>query len=225
MTLRHFIPGAIACIVLLASCELERNVPKPAPPAKEQANATAGGRYRIKSGILKAQSEMPDMGSSGVTTMMFDDYGRLERSEHDMKIAQPGQPSISSKTINITTGRTVYSLNPAERRARRMILPEGTVDAAFVDFEGMTDSMMQVRNMVRKGKDTVLGRECTIYVIDDKSTGMRGTYHVWNNIPLKIDVNHNGNRMVLRPISFDEGTAIDPAMFTVPKDYTIVDIK
>lgn len=225
MTLRYFIPAALACTVLLASCELEKNVPKPAPSAKEHTNAATGGRYRIRSGILKAQSEMPDMGSSGVTTMMFDDYGRLERSEHDMKIAQPGQRPISSKTINITTGRTVYSLNPEEHRARRMILPEGTVDAAFVDFEGMTDSMMQARSMVRKGKDTVLGRECTIYVVDDKSTGMRGTYHVWNNIPLKIDVNHNGNRMVLRPISFDEGPAIDPVMFTVPKDYTIDDIK
>lgn len=206
-----------ACSVDRAEPETIRNGPAPAAAAPQD-----GHRYGIRSARLVAVSDRPGQGTPDTSVFLFDQYGRMERSEQVVELPTRDRGSVRNPTIVIRDGNTLTTIDPVRKVARVTKLEDAGV-AGFIDFMRLPDAKLAEYHVVRNGRDTLLGRQCDVFRIDDPDNDMHGTYHVWMNIPLQIDVTIRGARMTTRPIALEENIAIDPAMFTVPTTYRILD--
>jgi len=223
-------PFFIALVVLLFSACRPAHDVVPVNGASAdtvaQPKADSVKRYRIRSGILTATTDLPALGSVGRTTIMFDRYGEVERNETVAEVQTGPNTKETARYISITNGNVLYTLLPDEKVAKRVRLTStGASNTASLDFCRLDSATMAHNNVRRAGTDTVLGRRCDIYIVNDISAGTRGTYYVWNCIPLKIDVDMNGSRMVMKPLSFEVDPQIDPKNFAVPEGYRILDAR
>jgi hypothetical protein len=190
------------------------------------ADTVGGGRYGIRSGVLTATTDLPALSSVGTTVITFDNYGAVERNETVVAVQTAPGKMDTARYVSITNGKFLYTLLPDERVAKRVSLAEQSPSSpASIDFCSLDSAGRAANNIRLRGTDTVLGRPCTVYEVRDRQSKSVGTYYVWQCIPLKIDVSMQGSRMVMKPQSFQENVAVDPALFRIPDGYTILDAR
>jgi hypothetical protein len=224
------ISSYIAVIVLVvAACrppapqEFEQGAPISAT-AQADSQAVTSGRYGVRSGILTAITDLPALGSVGQTVITFDQYGAVERNETVVAVKTAPGRTDTARYVSITNGTFLYTLLPDERVAKRVSLVGQSVSSpASIDFCALDSAGRARNNISLRGTDTVLGRPCTVYIVRDKQSKNVGTYYVWQCIPLKIDVDMQGTRMVMQPQSFVENVTVDPSLFDIPAGYTVLD--
>lgn len=218
----------LACLsIVVAGCEVQKvdqPVERPKPTLKPER--TEPGRYNVRSGTIVAKTDMPALGSTGTTTITFDDFGNLERNETVVEVRLSAQRSGRARYVSITRNDSLLTLLPDEGVARRRSLSRAMRDnTMMIDFCHLDSAAVVRQHLTAAGTDTVLGRACHVWAVDDPSTGTKGRYYVWNCIPLRIDVNVKGSRLLMEPVSFDASTAVDAALFDIPAGYRILDME
>ena len=165
------------------------------------ATAFAQGRYGIKSGSYK--TEMDLMGQTITNTTYFDDFGAKEVS------------SISMMGMEMTTlmkdGKT-YMINKAEKSVQEMPAQES------INYLNLTDEVVAKNKIKETGKETVSGKECTVYTAEISQMGQtaKATVSVWNGFAMKSVIDAGGFAISQKIVEITEGP-VDAALFEVPK--------
>ena len=174
-------------------------------PAKTEFKAK--GRYAIKSGIIEYKSMV--MGMEAKQTTYFDDFGALEANETVMEM-------MGIKTASITINRDgyVYTFDPEQKTGKKTVAYYGS----NVNFEDLTDEILKDWNLKKEGKETVVGKECEKWSMDNTTMGMKGYYWVYKGVPLKVDATMGSGKMQMDAISFKENVEIPAGKLDIPSD-------
>jgi hypothetical protein len=182
---------------------------KPAE-VKDEARVTAvkgNGKYAIKSGIVEYKSDM--MGFPATQTLYFDNYGATESTVTVMDVM-----GIKTQTVTITKDGSVYNFDPTNKTGSKTPV----MSSANVNFEDLSDQVVKDWNLKKEGKETLLGKECQKYSMDNQSMSMKGYYWVWKGIALKMDVDMSTAKMLMEATSIQENVNIPAEKFEIPAD-------
>jgi len=159
------------------------------------------GRYGIKSGSYKTEMDM--MGQVITNTTYFDDYGAKEVTSMSMMGMEMTQISKDGK---------MYMVNKGEKSVQEMPARE------TVNYLNLTDEVIAKNKIKEVGKETVAGKECTIYTTEVSQMGQtaKATVSVWNGITMKTNIDAGGFNIVTKVVEVTEGP-VDAALFEVPK--------
>lgn len=208
---------ALWCILTIAACTIDQ---RPQQPSSDGSHAdTVTRRYPFRSLRLVSTSSRPDQARPDTSIFMVDDYGRLERSEQIVEIPVRDAPPVRMRTIVIRNGRTIYNLDVQRRTYRKTVMQVNAGGERFIDFVGLSEAELEALHVKRRGTATVLNRECAVFSVEDPEHDVYGSYLVWMNVPLQMDVAVRGVRMTTRPLELEENVTIDTGMFAVPTGY------
>lgn len=213
--MKNFILAAF-CLVLLASCKNNNSTTIPGQePAKDGAAATdqPKGKYTLKSGVVEYKTTV--MGMEAKQTLSFDDYGAKELTSVSIEM-------MGYKSTSYTLNRDgyIYSYDLEKKTGTKM----KAVPQANIDFANLTDDIVKEMKINKEGEESFLGKTCTKFSIDNDKLSMKGSYLVWNGIPLKTDVDMGQMKMVLEAIKLDENASIPATTFDVPADVKFTDL-
>ena len=162
---------------------------------------TGAKRYGIKSGSYKTEMDM--MGQAIVQTTFFDDYGAKEVTEMDMMGMQMTQLTRDGKT---------YFINKGDKSVQEMPGRES------INFLNLTDEVIAKNKIKEAGKETVAGKECTVYNLEGNQMGqtVKMTVSTWNGFAMKTVINSDFGAFTTKVTEIKEGP-VDAAKFEIPK--------
>ena len=157
--------------------------------------------YGIKSGTLKTEMDM--MGQTITNTTYFDDYGAKQATSMSM---------MGMEMTQINKDGKMYLVNKGEKSVQEMPAQES------INYLNLTDAIVAKHKVKEVGKETVSGKECTIYTAEISQMGQtaKATVSVWNGIAMKSTVDVGGFSITQKVIEVKEGP-VDAALFEVPK--------
>ena len=165
------------------------------------ATAFAQNRYGIKSGSYKTEMDM--MGQVITNTTYFDDYGAKEVTSMSM---------MGMEMTQIRKDGKMYLVNKGEKSVQEMPVQES------INYLDLTDEAIAKYKVKETGKETVSGKECTIYTAEISQMGQtaKATVSVWNGFAMKSTIDMGGFAMTQKIVEVNEGP-VDAALFEVPK--------
>jgi hypothetical protein len=182
---------------------------------KDKTENTGGnGKYKMKSGILTQTMTM--MGMTQKVTVYFDDYGNKENKETEADMGM-----VQMDNISLTLDGYLYSIDMSRKIGTKMKIPK--TSNKDIDFNKLTEDMMKSMNITKLGTETVLGKTCDKYSMDDASLKMKIIYCVWDGIPLKMESETMGIKSTLVTTKIDENASVPADKFEIPKDVKITD--
>ncbi len=170
-------------------------------------------KYTIKSGIVTMQADMTGMKSTSI--LYFDDYGRKEMTE---TFADISNTKIHEKVI--IANDYVYTIDLIKNSGTKKKLNGGPAPGA-IDFSAISEKMMQEMGLSKQGTDSVLNKQCQVWVMDLKRMKMSGKYWVWNNIPLKSKAEVEGLKVDIQAVKIDENPKLPTSTFDIPAGMTL----
>ena len=158
-------------------------------------------RYGIKSGSYKTEMDM--MGQVITNTTYFDDYGAKEVTSISMMGMEMSQLRKDGK---------MYMINKGEKSVQEMPAQES------INYLNLTDEVIAKNKIKETGKETVAGKECTVYTAEISQMGQtaKATVSVWNGIAMKSVIDAGGFGITQKVVEVTEGP-VDAALFEVPK--------
>ena len=165
------------------------------------ATAFGQNRYGIKSGSYKTEMDM--MGQTITNTTYFDDYGAKEVTSMNMMGME--------MTTLMKDGKT-YMINKGEKSVQEMPARES------INYLNLTDEVIAKNKIKETGKETVSGKECTVYTAEISQMGQtaKATVSVWNGFAMKSVIDAGGFAISQKIVEITEGP-VDAALFEVPK--------
>jgi len=159
-------------------------------------------RYGIKSGTITTEMDM--MGQTITNTTYFDDYGAKEATSMNM---------MGMEMTQINKDGKMYLVNKGEKSVQEMPNQQQSIN-----FMNLTEEMIAKNKIKETGKETVAGKECTVYTAEISQMGqtVKATYSVWNGIPMKTNVDAGGFGITSKVVKVEEGP-VDAAKFEIPK--------
>lgn len=182
---------------------------KPAD-VKDETSAVAvkvKDKYSVKSGIVEYKSNV--MGFDAKQTLYFEDNGATEATVTDMDVM-----GTKVQTVTVTKEGYVYNFDPANKTGSKTPV----MSSASVNFEDLSDQVVKDWNLKKEGKETLLGKECEKYSMDNQSMSMKGYYWVWKGITLKMDADMSTVKMLMEATSIQENVNIPAEKFEIPAD-------
>ena len=157
--------------------------------------------FGIKSGSYKTEMDM--MGQTITNTTYFDDYGAKTCTSISMMGMEMMQISKDGKS---------YLVNKGEKTVQEMPAQES------INYLNLTDEMIKKFKVKETGKETVSGKDCTIYTAEISQMGQtaKATVSVWNGFVMKSSIDMGGFAMTQKVVEVNEGP-VDAALFEVPK--------
>lgn len=215
-----------AAALALASCSNNGDKGKDgADSTKTEGSASndgpSKGKYPVKSGIITYNVET--MGMTVPTTLYFDDYGNKECTEVTMEMEMMGQ-KVQTHNMTITKDGYTYDLNLTEKTGKKMKAMPAASNTGGVDFSQLSDAMMKEMHITKGGNENVCGKDCQVFTMDNPDTKMKATFAVWNNIPLKSNMDMGGMAAVMNAIQVEENVTIPADKFEVPSDITVTEM-
>ena len=164
------------------------------------ATAFGQNRYGIKSGSYKTEMDM--MGQVITNTTYFDDYGAKEVTSMNMMGME--------MTTLMKDGKT-YMINKGEKSVQEMPARES------INYLNLTDEVIAKNKIKETGKETVSGKECTVYTAEISQMGQtaKATVSVWNGFAMKSVIDAGGFAISQKIVEVTEGP-VDAALFEVP---------
>lgn len=158
--------------------------------------------YGIKSGTIKMEMDM--MGQVITNTTYFDDYGAKTATSMNMMGMEMTQISKDGK---------MYLVNKGERSVQEMPMQQQQVN-----YLNLTDEVIAKNKIKEVGKETIAGKECTIYTLEMNQMGQtaKATVSVWNGIAMKSVIDAGGFGITQKVVEVNEGP-VDAALFEIPK--------
>ena len=160
-------------------------------------------RYGIKSGSYKTEMDM--MGQVITNTTYFDDFGAKEATSMSMMGMEMTQISKDGK---------MYLVNKGEKSVQEM--PQQQQQT--INYLNLTDEVIAKNKIKETGKETVSGKECTVYTLEMNQMGQtaKATVCVWNGFTMKTTIDAGGFTISTKVTEVNEGP-VDAALFEVPK--------
>ena len=160
-------------------------------------------RYGIKSGSYKTEMDM--MGQVITNTTYFDDFGAKEATSMSMMGMEMTQISKDGK---------MYLVNKGEKSVQEM--PQQQQQT--INYLNLTDEVIAKNKIKETGKETVAGKECTVYTLEMNQMGQtaKATVCVWNGFTMKTTIDAGGFTISTKVTEVNEGP-VDAALFEVPK--------
>ena len=157
-------------------------------------------RYGIKSGTLKTEMDM--MGQTITNTTYFDDYGAKEATSISM---------MGMEMTQIAKDGKMYMVNKGEKTVQEMPAQQS------INYLNLTDEVIAKNKIKEVGKETVSGKECTIYTAEISQMGQtaKATVSVWNGFAMKSVIDMGGFSISQKIVEVNEGP-VDAALFEVP---------
>ena len=158
--------------------------------------------YGIKSGTIKIEMDM--MGQTIPSTIYFDDYGAKQATSISM---------MGMEMTQINKDGKMYLVNKGEKSVQEM--PQ---QQQQVNYLNLTDEVIAKNKIKEVGKETVAGKECTIYTLEMSQMGQtaKATVSVWNGIAMKTNIDAGGFAITTKVVEVKEGP-VDAAVFEIPK--------
>ena len=87
------------------------------------------------------------------------------------------------------------------------------------NFSELSEDDIKKYNIKEVGKDEYLGKECTVYTMENEAQGMKAAIKVWayKGLGLKQETEVSGMKIVAKALEFDEGAMVLPQVFDIPK--------
>ena len=159
-------------------------------------------RYGIKSGSYKTEMDM--MGQVITNTTYFDDFGAKEATSVSMMGIEMTQISKDGK---------MYVVNKGEKSVQEMPQQQQTIN--YLD---LTDEVIAKNKIKETGKETVSGKECTVYTLEMNQMGQiaKATVCGWQVFTMKTTIDAGGFTISTKVTEINEGP-VDAAIFEVPE--------
>lgn len=166
--------------------------------------------YDVKSGIVTMEMDM--MGRKVVQEIHFDDYGARQA----MMVEIRGQ-----KMRGIEVDGEMLMINDAENTAMKM--PAMGMTNEKINFLDQSPKNIRKNKIKEIGKETLLGRECTVYTVAVFMMGnvVKQTVWVYKGITLKSSITTDWGEMVQVTTSLVEDVEIPAETFIVPEGIEI----
>jgi hypothetical protein len=188
--------------------------------ASEEAGPSKG-KYMVKSAIITYDTEA--MGMNVPTVLYIDDYGNRECTEVTMEMEMMGQ-KVKSHNRTINKDGYTYSIDLINKTGTKVKMLAASSNAAGIDFSKMSEEMMKEMKISKGGNETVCGKECSVFSMDNPDMKMKGTFAVWNNIPLKSNIDMGGMGAIMNATKVEEGASIPADVFEIPADIKITEM-
>ena len=158
-------------------------------------------RYGIKSGSYKTEMDM--MGQTITNTTYFDDYGAKEVTSMNM---------MGMEMTQLRKDDKMYMINKGDKTVQEMPAQQS------INYLNLTDEVIAKNKIKETGKETVAGKECTVYTAEISQMGQtaKATVSVWNGIAMKSVIDAGGFGITQKVVEVTEGP-VDAALFEVPK--------
>ncbi len=209
-------------ILVITSCNNETETNADGEVIEKTDKKTGNERYGIKSGIVVSKAELPNNMGSTTTTLYFTDHGKKEYTEMESKIEMMGM-SQNNKNASIIKNGYMYSWTPGETTGSKIKIDEA-LDLSTMDFDEMSEERKNELNLKKIGTETILGKKCDIYAVENPQMGS-GKVSVWKNLVLKTQADAMGMTMKSEAISIDENAKIPKEKFEVPEDVTFSEMQ
>ena len=87
-----------------------------------------------------------------------------------------------------------------------------------INYLNLTDEVIAKNKIKETGKETVAGKECTVYTLEMNQMGQtaKATVCVWNGFTMKTTIDAGGFTISTKVTEVNEGP-VDAALFEVPK--------
>ena len=157
--------------------------------------------YGIKSGEIKTEMDM--MGQTITNTTYFDDYGAKQATSMNMMGMEMTQINKDGKMFLVNKGEKSVQEMPAQQS---------------INYLNLTEEAIAKNKIKEIGKETVAGKECTIYTAEISQMGQtaKATVSVWNGIAMKSTIDMGGFAISQKVVEVKE-CPVDASLFEVPK--------
>lgn len=201
-------------VLVAASCKNASSDKQQTQASGEEFRVTAPekgkGKYGIKSGIVEYKTSV--MGFEAIQTLYFDNYGALEATVTSMEIM-----GMKTQNVTITKEGYIYTLDLENKTGTKTAIYSGSV----INFEDITDQVTKDWNLKKVGKESVLGKECDKWSMNNESMGMKGHYWVWKGVALKVDADMSSSKMLMEATKFEDNVNVPAEKFEIPADIVI----
>jgi hypothetical protein len=139
-------------------------------------------KYGVKSGTLTQETAI--MGFNQGITMYWDDWG-------DKQFTEINDEVMGQKIHNITImkGNVHYEIDMIEKTGTKQKIDIESKDN--INFQTLTQPMIDRFNIKEKGTETLLDKECKVYIMEFESPEdgslMEAELWVWKGISLKVE--------------------------------------
>jgi hypothetical protein len=199
-------------VSLIASCGGSSDKPGDTKAASAD-EAPKGSRFGVKAAICEGKLSM--FGQNLDIKIYFDDWGAKTANETNGEMM-----GTKKMQRNITKDGITYIIDYEAKTAQKTMAQDNEMN-----FEGMHPDSLKAKGITEIGKETVNGKECTVYELDGskakEQSGMdvKGKFWVWKGLPVKMEM---GSLMSMELTKITE--TVPPAeVFEIPADFKITD--
>lgn len=171
-------------------------------------------KVKFKSAIIEMESKT--MGFSQKMKLYLDDYGKKQLTEVSMEM-------LGKKVVQyaLSDGEFMYSYNLETRQGTKSRVDTNSFDN--INFNAITKDIADKFKIKKTGTEKVLNRECEVYTLEFEAAKLKGTYWIWQGIPLKSESKVAGLGVVIEATAVETDVEIDPQKFMVPDGITFVE--
>lgn len=197
---------ALIALVILFSCK-NKNILQNSPIKDSTTiqKTDSKGKYAIKSGIVVYKTNIMDMEQQ--QTLTFDDYGNKEATVIEMEMM-----GVEVTNYTISKDGYVYSFDNDKKTGRKIpVMTKGSVD-----YQNLTSEYMEKMNIKKEGTETISGKICNKYSINNDEFKLKGFFWVWNGIAMKTDMDMGGMKMKMEAVKLEENPTVPATTFDIP---------
>lgn len=166
--------------------------------------------YDVKSGIVTMEMDM--MGRKVVQDIYFDDYGAKQATISDFQGTRMRGIEVDGEMLMID-----------DEKNTAMKMPAMGMTNEKINFLDQSPKNIKRNKIKEIGKETMLGRECTVYTVAVFMMGnvVKQTVWVYKGIVLKSSIATDWGEMVQVATNLEEDVEIPAETFTVPEGMEI----
>ncbi len=164
--------------------------------------------YKAKSGIIEYKLSGK---TTGTETLYFDNHGKREALHRKTSTKMFGM-TTTENILTITLDSIIYNINLEEKTGTRVVMPfdpKNMDEEEWKEWEEWGKQMMDDMGFEKTGEGEILGKKCDIW------EGMGSKTWIWQNLPLKTEVNLMG-KWLTEATKIDLNTKVSSAKFKVP---------
>jgi outer membrane lipoprotein-sorting protein len=222
---------SVCTMLALSSCGKKEEAAAPADAAKTADAPVATtdapqAKYKIKSGIVTTEMDNPLGGGKIQTILYFDDYGAKEATETKNETTMMGV-TIKTHDIEINRDGYRYKLDLEKKTGTKFKMPNmssGIASFASMSAADLASDMAKEYNIKKEPSQTIAGKECDVYSMDNKTRQMKGTVASFQGIPMKVDQEMMGMKIKSEVVKFEENVALPAGIFDVPAGVKVEEV-
>jgi hypothetical protein len=192
--MKKLIVLAVSLVYMLTAAQAQEQILKP---------------YGIKSGIIEYTYSGD---KTGTGTLYFDDYGM--KSAMYIETVTEGEESKGWVVSHADYQYMWDPDQPADGMKMRNPLLTWITESSKDTLESYTEEMYTKMGMVKSGKETLLGKECTVI------KGDMGKVLIWNGIMMLMDFKMGAYVSKQEATSVKTNVSVDAKYFSIPKNIT-----